>query len=284
MRLADKVAVITGASRGVGRAIALEFAREGAAVVLTARSTRELPNAALPGTIEEVAEEVVALGAPALAVRADIAKDEEIATLYERTMDRFGRCDLLVNNAAVQYSGPHFVDLPLEHWDEVLAVNLRAPVVLCTAFLPQMITRGSGYVLNIGSAASAPADRPHRQLAYATSKAALNRFTQGLGFELRSRNVAVNCLEIDAVVLTDELALVVDVLAGDADPALLTEARRAALPTLRGAIELAPKVRADAVGRAATWLVTQPPELTAQIFPLTDLLQQIGVISVPAQP
>ena len=150
--LQGQVALVTGASRGIGRAIAIELARLGADVVLAARSTGAAPSRA-PGTIDETARQVRALGRRALPLPVDVTSVEQVEAMARRSLGEFGRLDVLVNNAAYMYRSP-FYKTPLERWDLVLNVNLRGPVICTQAFLPHMMERGGGRILNISSAAA----------------------------------------------------------------------------------------------------------------------------------
>jgi len=147
--LRDRVAVVTGASRGIGRAIAVELARAGAHVVVTARSSDAAPSK-LPGTIDDTARQVQALGRRALAVPTDVTSEEQVQAMARRALDEFGRVDILVNNAGISFPAP-FAQTPLKRWELVLSVNLRGPVLCTQALLPQMIERKSGCVINISS-------------------------------------------------------------------------------------------------------------------------------------
>jgi NAD(P)-dependent dehydrogenase (short-subunit alcohol dehydrogenase family) len=199
MDVQNKVAVVTGASRGIGRAIAVALAAAGADVVCTARSSEASPSK-LPGTIDQTAREVEALGRRALAIPMNVAKDEEIEAMARRTLAEFGRIDILVNNAAV--SAPGFImDVPVKRWDLVMDINVRG-VYLCTrAFLPTMMEQRSGYIVNISSYASQAVG--DYGLAYSVSKAALERMTTGLAAEVRSYNIAVNALQIERLVASE---------------------------------------------------------------------------------
>src|SRR5438093_5359132 len=135
--LQGQVAVVTGASRGIGRAISVQFARAGADIVVSARSTEGAPSR-LPGTIEETAREVEALGRRALCVTTDVTSEEQVRNLSEQTLKEFGRCDILVNNAGISSPAP-FHQTPLKRWELVMSVNLRGPVMCMQAFLPAMI-------------------------------------------------------------------------------------------------------------------------------------------------
>ena len=197
--LEDKVAVVTGASRGIGRAIAVEFARAGAHVVATARSSEGAPSK-LPGTIEETARQVGALGRRSLAIATDVTSEEQVAAMARTTLGEFGCCDILVNNAGISFPAP-FHETPLKRWDVVMNVNLRGPVMCTQAFLPGMIERRSGCVINISSYL-AEMLMPG-MLSYSVSKIALEKLTQGLGQELAAYNIPVNALRIELNIATE---------------------------------------------------------------------------------
>jgi NAD(P)-dependent dehydrogenase (short-subunit alcohol dehydrogenase family) len=190
--LSGQVAVVTGASRGIGRAIAVEFARAGADVVVSARSSESKPSK-LPGTIEETAREVEAAGRRAIAVPTDVTDEAQVQAMARRTLDEFGRVDILVNNAGVAAHGT-FLEMPLRRWDLVMNVNLRGALLCTKAFLPQMVDQRWGHIINISSflARMSGAGR----MPYAVSKAALEKFTQGLALELAEYSVAANAITI----------------------------------------------------------------------------------------
>ncbi|HEY1377547.1 MAG TPA: SDR family oxidoreductase [Gemmataceae bacterium] len=187
--LAGKVAVVTGASRGIGRAIALGLAREGCDVVIAAKSTES--TAKLPGSIFTVAAEVEALGARALPVPVDVRDADQIEGMAAKALDRFGRIDLLVNNAgALHWAG--ILDTPPKRFDLVMGVNARAAFLCCRAVLPAMIRQGGGHIINM----SPPMDlsiMPGR-IAYGISKVGMTLLTIGLAEEVRGHNIAVNSL------------------------------------------------------------------------------------------
>lgn len=277
--LANRVAVVTGASRGIGEATALEFARSGAAVVVTAKSTRDAPHRVFGGTIEDTAEAVRKWGVEALAIKADVSHEDDVDEIYQKTMDHFGRCDFLINNAAVSYVGP-FLELTLKRWDILMAVNVRGPMMLSKTFVPQMIERRSGHIINISSGAGrfdaglqsngisagatfGDADQSlgDSLLAYGTSKAALNRLTVGLAQELRGAGVAVNALDVNAV-----------------SPAL-----RYTLPDADYSSMELPEAPAQII----TWLARQPTDLTGNILSQAELLPDLrakGIVRPKVDP
>lgn len=197
--LQNQVAVVTGASRGIGRAIAIDLARAGADVVVTARSSEGAPSK-LPGTIEDTARAVEALGRRALAVPMDVSKEEQVAEMAQRTLDTFGRCDILVNNAGISFPAP-FHQTPLKRWDLVLNVNLRGPVMCMQAFLPHMMERRSGRIINVSSFL-AEMLLPG-MLSYSVSKIALETLSRGVAEEMKPYNVAVNALRIELNIATE---------------------------------------------------------------------------------
>jgi citronellol/citronellal dehydrogenase len=186
--LSGKVAVITGASRGIGRAIALGLAREGCDVVIAAKTTESSER--LPGSIFTVAAEVEALGARALPVQVDVRDADQIEILAAKAVERFGRIDLLVNNAgAMHWAG--ILDTPPKRFDLVTDVNVRAAFLCCRAVLPAMMSQG-GHIINM----SPPLDLsilPGR-VAYGISKLGMTLLTLGLAEELKRHNVSVNSL------------------------------------------------------------------------------------------
>jgi citronellol/citronellal dehydrogenase len=189
MSLKDRVAIITGSSRGIGRAIALGLAHAGCHVVIAAKSTTSSEK--LPGSIFTVAQEVEALGAQALPIAVDVRDAEQIDAMVAQTLSRFGRIDLLVNNAgALHWAG--ILDTPPKRFDLVMDVNVRAAFLCCRAVLPAMISHRGGHIINM----SPPLDLsilPGR-VAYGISKLGMTLLTFGLAEEMTAHNVAVNAL------------------------------------------------------------------------------------------
>ena len=203
--LAGKTAIITGASRGVGKQAALDFARRGANLVLAARTVEH--DNALPGTLGETVRQAEALGVGALAVKTDLANRQDLARLVDAAVERFGAVDVLVNNAAATVGDmwdKRFMDLSHEEWLYQFEVNLHAPFALMQLAAPHMQRRGGGRMLNVtsgsGEAFRLPEESPHlvsangRNLVvpgYFASKRALDRLGSVIAPELAEMNIAV---------------------------------------------------------------------------------------------
>jgi citronellol/citronellal dehydrogenase len=198
MELAGKVALVTGASRGVGAATAVALAAAGCDVACAARSTQAAPQRT-PGTLEETAARVEATGRRALLVPTNLASEDEVVAMVRTTEDAFGRVDILVNNAAITFVGD--LDIPLKRHDLVMDVNLRAPLVACRAVVGGMKKRGGGAILNVSSNAAL---YPHPGvMSYGISKIGLERLTVDLARQLQEWSIAVNCFRIDVAVASE---------------------------------------------------------------------------------
>lgn len=187
--LHGQVAIITGASRGIGRAFALGLARAGCRVVIAAKSTASTEK--LPGSIFTVAQEVEAIGVQALPVQVDVRDEAQIDEMVDKTLGRFGRIDILINNAGALWWKP-VVETPAKRFDLVMGVNARAAFHCSRAVLPSMIAQQRGHIVNL----SPPLDLamvPGR-VAYAISKMGMTLLTFGLAKEVRQHNIAVNSL------------------------------------------------------------------------------------------
>jgi NAD(P)-dependent dehydrogenase (short-subunit alcohol dehydrogenase family) len=196
MTLRDQVAIVTGGSRGIGKAICLGLAAQGATVVVASRT--EVDTSAgtefatyAAGTIHDTARMIQTQGGTAVGIKCDVTQVEDIRQLVAATLERFGRIDILVNNAGIDCEAP-VVDLDIELLDRCLAVNVRAPLLLCKFALPSMLAQRSGAIFCITSGA-ARGYRPGR-VAYSMSKAALERMFLSLAAEVRPYNIAVNVL------------------------------------------------------------------------------------------
>jgi NAD(P)-dependent dehydrogenase (short-subunit alcohol dehydrogenase family) len=204
--LAGKTALVTGSSRGIGRAVAQRLSAEGATVVVTARSFE--PSAsirggaatALPGTIAETVELIEGAGGTAIGIAADLEDPDQRGGLVDEVVERAGGLDILVNNAGfADYACVE--DMGLDTFDRTVEHYLRTPFVLTKAAVPHMRKRGAGWIVNIGSVTGVAPVRPYREynktsgdVVYASCKAALHRFTQGVAAELLDSNIAVNCV------------------------------------------------------------------------------------------
>ncbi len=181
-RAAGKVAIVTGAGKGIGKAIALSLAKEKMKVVLTARTASDL---------EKVADEVKQLGGEALAIPADISREEDVKKVVSKTIDSFGSIDVLINNAGIGVFAP-VEELKIEDFDRMFAVNMRG-VFLCTqAVLPYMKKQASGAIINISSLAGKNFFKGGS--GYAATKWALNGFTKCLMLEAREYNIRVSVI------------------------------------------------------------------------------------------
>lgn len=181
-QLTDKVAIVTGAGRGIGKAIALGFAEAGANVVVAARTQSD---------IDAVAAQVRARGRRALAVSTDVRSKPAVANLVDRTMEEFGRVDILVNNAGTFIYTP-VVEMSVEEWDDMFEMNMKSVFLCCQAVSRPMMAQMSGSIVNISSMAGLVPD-PGRS-AYSASKAGVNNFTRNLSIELAPYNIRVNCI------------------------------------------------------------------------------------------
>ncbi len=200
MDLKGKVAIVTGGSRGIGRAICLGLGAHGASVVVTARTEADTSVGTQfekygSGTIGDTARRIQESGAAALPVRCDVTDAEDIRRLVDTTLEHFGRIDVLVSNAGIDCESP-VVDLGVEDLDRCLAVNVRAPLLLCKFALASMLSvgsAGSGGSIFCITSGSARAYRLGR-VGYSMSKAALERAFLSLAEEVRAHNIAVNVL------------------------------------------------------------------------------------------
>lgn len=206
MKLKGKVAIVTGGSRGLGKAIAMGLSKEGAKVVIAART--ETDNKELSGTIYQTVEEIKGTGSDALAIKCDVTDEENVNDMVEKTLEHFGRIDVLVNNAGVAFYYP-IIETPLKRWELVLKVNLTGAFLCSKAVLPKMIDQKKGSIINISSLAADERDEGTvpTGVAYAASKAGLDRLTLGLATEVGKYNIAVNALKPHKVVDTDGMRL-----------------------------------------------------------------------------
>ncbi len=249
MELQNAVALVTGASRGVGRAVAIGLARAGADVACAARATDNAP-LKLPGTIDETVREVEASGRRGLAVRTNLADPDDVERMVQETLAHFGRIDVLVNNAAITFPGD--LRIPLKRYDLMMAVNLRAILQTIQLVMDGMIARRAGAIVNVSSAAG---QQPFPGLmTYGMSKAALERLTLDAAAQLRPHGIAVNTFRIDVPVASEGfVANLPDVDHDDWEPT---------------------DVPADGI----VWMLRQPPDYTGHNVGMVELRAQYGIM------
>lgn len=206
-RLDNQVAIITGASRGIGKTLAELFAAEGARVICAARTLHEGDHRLFEGSVTRAVEEIKAAGGAAHAVACDVSDEQSCHQLVTETQRVFGPVDILVNNAALSYFMP-VMDLTPKRWARVFAVNVHGPFMLSQLVLPDMIARRHGRIINLSSGgAIGPGRGPYESTGnggtlYGATKAALERFTQGLAQEVHEHGVAVSCYSPSQIVAT----------------------------------------------------------------------------------
>jgi NAD(P)-dependent dehydrogenase (short-subunit alcohol dehydrogenase family) len=246
--MAEPVALVTGASRGIGKRLCVDLARAGYDVVCTARSSEDRPGK-LPGTIEETARLVCEEGRRALPVALDVRDEEAVAALADRVYAEWNRCDLLVNNAALAPPKPALED-STKRWRTGVDVNLNGPFYMIYYFAPRMIEAGEGRVVNISSGVSQSPE--FGRAGYMTTKAALEAMTRALAHDL-SGDVAVNCVQLEVAVWTEGFA--------------------ATLPEDTPIPFEDPVIMSDAV----LWFARQPLDFTGRVMTIADL-REMGVV------
>ena len=239
--MSNPVALVTGASRGIGRRLAIDLASNGYDVVCTARSSDD-SRGSLPGTIDATAAEVRALGRRALPVRLDVRDEDGVKALADRVFDELGRCDLVVNNAALAPPKPALED-STKRWRLGVDVNVNGPFYFIYYFAPRM-EKGNARIVNISSGASQLPE--FGRASYTTTKAALEAMTQSLAHDLRGR-VAVNCLRLELMVWTEGFEA-----------------------TLPKGVDY-PFEDAVIMSDALLWLAEQPLETTGEVLSITEL-------------
>jgi citronellol/citronellal dehydrogenase len=264
MSLDGKVAVIVGGSRGIGRDVAVALAEAGADVVVAARS-ETVTDPRLPGTIHTVAKEIGQRGRRALAVKADVTKDEELEALMQRTVETFGRLDILFNNAAILVPGTLRTVQP-RHLDLMWRVDLRGLLMAMRFAVDPLAKSGGGHIINVSSRAGVfPGPGPYNaeQRArrggafYGMVKAGLERFSQSLAMELADENIAVNVLSPQGRIKT---------------PGNVFAQNTRENPDLEFE-------EAVAMGKAAVWICEQnPQQYTGNILFDEDLCHEKGLL------
>jgi NAD(P)-dependent dehydrogenase (short-subunit alcohol dehydrogenase family) len=243
------VAVITGASRGIGKQLCIDFAKAGYDVVALARSTAASPTK-LPGTVDETAELVRAEGRRALALPLNVQVEDEVIAMRDRVYQEFGRCDVLINNAAIAVPGPT-VEIPTKKWRLAFDINVHGPLYTTWHFAPRMAEAGGGYIINISSAASVTPD--FGRISYTATKRALEAMTEGFGFELREANIAVNAIRLELSVYSEGYAYTL----GDMDFSDFED----------------PVIMSD----ACLWLARQPKDYTGKVLTIAEM-RELGAV------
>ena len=208
-KLDGRIAIVTGASRGIGEEIAKLFAQEGAKIVCAARTLNEGDHRMLSGSLAGTEKQITDGGGQAIAVTADVSNEADCQALLKAAQDAFGTVDILVNDAALTYYKP-IVDYNVKHWVKAFAVNVHGPFMLSQLVLPGMMQLKRGAIVNISSgSAIGPGRAPFKDARpvnggtmYGATKAALERFTQGLAQEVHEHHIAVSALSPSQVVAT----------------------------------------------------------------------------------
>lgn len=200
-KLDGRIAIVTGASRGIGEEIAKLFAAEGAKIVCAARTLNEGDHKLLTGSLAGTVAQITTAGGKAIAVATDVSNEADCEKLVKAARDAFGVPDILVNNAALTYYNP-IVDYNVKHWTRAFAVNVHAPFMLSKLVLPGMMQLKRGAIVNISSgSAIGPGRTPFKDarpvsgsVMYGATKAALERFTQGLAQEVAGHGISVTAV------------------------------------------------------------------------------------------
>ena len=254
VELDGAVAIVTGASRGVGAATAIGLAAAGARVVCAARATDAEP-VPIPGTIDATVRAITDAGGTAVAVPTNLASDPEIVAMVEAAVAHFGRLDILVNNAAITFPGD--IELPMKRFDLVFDVDLRAPVIAAQRAVPLMIEQGRGAIVNVSSAAAL--NYYPGQMAYGMAKAALEHFTVSLAAQLRPHDIPVNTFRIDVPVASEGFL--------------------AAMPGIDHADWEPPVVAAEGI----LWMLRQRPAYTGHNAGMARLRAEHGIMASRAE-
>ena len=201
MFLKDRVAIITGAAKGIGYGIAKKFAENGCHIVLNVhRDMKEYE-----GGVEKI-KAIESFHVKCFALKADVSKSKEVAAMVKETMDRLGRIDILINNAAFPPNPKNLVDIPEEEWNTVLDVNLKGAFLMCKEVVPYMQKAKWGKIINISAVSGLAPVIPNAH--YGASKAGMQMLTQDLALELAPLNINVNCI-CPGVIVTELLEKVV---------------------------------------------------------------------------
>jgi len=207
--LKNKTVFITGGTRGIGKAIALRAARDGANIIIAAKSDK--PQASLPGTIYSVAEEVEKAGGQALPVKLDVRDDDAIIAAVSQAVGHFGGLDILVNNASA-ITLQNTLDLPMKRFDLMHAVNVRGTYACSKACLPHLLKSDNPHILNLSPPLNMEPAWFRDHVGYTLSKYGMSMCVLGMAAEFRSRGVAVNALWPRTVIHTSAINMLGDVV------------------------------------------------------------------------
>lgn len=205
VNLSGKTAIVTGASRGIGKAISLALARAGAKVAVVARTVDDANT--LPGSIHKTVTEIKKIGGSALPVRCDVTSEGDVRAMVKTVVNSYGRIDILVNNAGI-FKMAKFMDTSLADFVDTWLINVQAPFLCTRAVLPVMLAQKSGSIISISSGL-AESEHPNYS-AYAASKAALNRMMIKLASEVAEANIAVNVLKPGGIRSEGMIAIATD--------------------------------------------------------------------------
>jgi NAD(P)-dependent dehydrogenase (short-subunit alcohol dehydrogenase family) len=190
MKLENKVAIVTGASRGIGEGIALCMAAAGAKVVVASRTVKEIDH--MPGTIHSVAKQIEDRGGRALPIQVDVSDEEQVQAMVDKTLEEFGQIDILVNNAGVVLTIKPLWEVTKEEWEWLYGVDVTGTFLCCKYVLPHMIERRYGKIVNMGSIQGRQGLRG--QAAYGGCKAGIHNFTLALAKDVAAYDINVNAV------------------------------------------------------------------------------------------
>lgn len=260
MELDGKVALVTGASRGIGADVAMELGRAGAAVAVCARTT-EVKDKRLPGTISSVAKAIRDAGGRAEGIVMDMREPESIAAGVAKTVETFGRLNIVVNNAAILVPGT-LESIQPRHIDLIWQVDLRGPILLMREAVPHLRAAGGGHIINVSSRAGVfPGPGPYPEARrggafYGMIKAGLERLSQGLAMELQDDRISVNVLSPQGRIKTPGNVFAQN---DPENPDLEFET-------------------AVAMAKGTRWICAQPPTFTGHIMFDEDLCREQGLL------